>query len=220
MGSSLTRRRVLVLTTTALSPSLVGCRGIQLGYGGRSFPRLRVEADDVPSGGEFDLGVTVVNQSTVTDPARLRVHFTNRADEEREFQFGAAPPFTTPFGKHLQRGSQVHLVPTTASEYRYVQAMSPVRDPHPTAVIPARATDGCWGAKAHISMDPIARSLPLGSGETISETYAFLAYPDQTPCLPPGPYRFESRGRYSGQRWGFTVILESPTPGSPLSRVS
>lgn len=154
--------------------------------------------DDIPADANVTLTAATLAQAVTTDhTARLRITFTNTATHNREFTFGASPPFSefwsvTPEGEP----SLLLLAPDTEFE---------------------KTAPDCWrpATDAQIRLALKARYITLEPGEQISrDVDVWDSNQNSTDeCLVSGRYRFEEEYGLPDDEsleWGFTLRVIQP----------
>ncbi|WP_336038042.1 hypothetical protein [Halobacterium yunchengense] len=202
-------RRALLATAAATATALVaGCTGRGAGddpnddgttTGGEPTSDEPTDATTDGGGGRFPYTARVADagdpptedvtvDAAVTEdfsreaPARLRVSFTNDADEAREFTFGSLVPWDTILGEQRDGDASLLLAPSDD-------------------VVPDGPTDDCWQATDGVALPAVMRSETLDAGETASATFSLLAAHDSGDCHPPGTYRFADENYVDGGWW-------------------
>jgi hypothetical protein len=143
-----------------------------------------VQTDDSPVE-DVTIGVTVTENLSRDQPARLEVAFTNDADEARTFSFGSLVPWDTVLGKNAEGQGTLLLAPDDG-------------------VVPEEPSDDCWQATDGIALPAVMREETLDPGETVTGEFHVLAAHDSDECHPIGTYRFEDEN-YLDEGWGFSV---------------
>lgn len=205
MATPWSRRDALKIGSTTGSLALAGCINMPSDQGSETSPKIRLESDPVPGEWNVEIDVTISNQFSSEDPARLRISLTNTAGHGREYWLGRLTPFMNIVGEHRSNDARILLYPV---------------HPHPgvdtyhgeeaPAAIPSRPVDGCWRAKDYISIDLGPQKVTLSPQEEIGETYAVLDHPDNSNCLAEGEYRFDdSTITPTADEWGFTLSIST-----------
>lgn len=170
--------------------ALAGCTGAPAGgdetASGFPYTLASAEADDPPVE-NVSIEVSVVADFAADHPARLRVAFTNDADDARTFTFGSLVPWDALRGTSEGENATLLLSPDAG-------------------VTPDGPTGDCWRATDGVVLPAVMREQTLDPGETASREFGVLAAHDSQRCHPAGTYRFED-SNYLGEPWGFDVTV-------------
>lgn len=139
----------------------------------------------------------VVAHPTVDEPGRIKLAVINDVREDREFEMGPTPPFSTYRGSHEEEESALYVVPYDRSLVTFENARS----------------EAC---PAVTNVEADAEVEPVEIGSCASQTREYDVFADaEGDCFEPGEYFFrgtwnEHKGTLQDEEivWEFTLIVE------------
>jgi hypothetical protein len=164
-------------------------------------PKIRLENFPDLSSEEVTFKGRIIQRPTEEEPLRIELWFVNEGPE-REFYFGAFPPFTNLTSVE----SQLVLIPDTREDLGSI-------DPDaPDVFVPEKPEQGCWQALNRPIWLSYSLGIDLASGESIGERYTVLADATADQCFASGTYRFEKTFRISGPNHEHPLHFEVVIP--------
>jgi hypothetical protein len=146
---------------------------------------------------DLRIDAEISSEMTAESPANIEISATNVSDQERKFEFGPIPPFSSIWPENDSTGASLRFIPTSTTRY--------LDEGQCEDLIPEER-DNCWRANCKVLVNPVKQVRTLAPDEAISTNYVILESPDSDTCFPTGTY--EATQEYPDSDGSCSVEIE------------